>query len=129
MSTTRQRRTVGAVMTSPVLTVEAAATLRKASTALRDEDVGTVVVLEGTGVAGILSERDVVRAIADGADPDQVWVGDVMTLSPRYLTVGEPLDDAVATMLCAGIRHLPVFDEGEVVGIVSIRDVAENLLS
>lgn len=113
-------------MTSPILTVEPTITLRAVSAILRDSDIGTVVVLEGAGVAGILSERDIVRALADGADPDQVWVGDVMTCSPRYLTVGEPFDDAAATMLSAGVRHLPVFDEGEVVGIVSIRDVAAN---
>jgi CBS domain-containing protein len=72
---------------------------------------------------GIVSERDVVWAVAANGDPDRVRVGDVMSIDPRYLTCGEPIASAVDAMLSAGVRHLPVLDEGEPVGIVSIRDV------
>ncbi len=119
---------VGSVMESPVATVEATATLRSAARALREGDVGTLVILDGSDIAGIVSERDVVRALADDADPDDVWVGDVMSESPRYLTKGDSVTSAVEVMLAAGIRHVPVVDEGELVGIVSMRDLARQLV-
>lgn len=110
-------------MTSPVVTIGSQSTLRQAAAALTDADVGTLVVLRGDETVGIVSERDVARALAYGADPDEVWVGDVMTENPRYLACGEPIDDAVRVMLGVGIRHLPVYEEGVLVGIVSIRDL------
>jgi CBS domain-containing protein len=84
--------------------------------------------MKESAIAGILSERDLVRAIAEDANPDEVWVGDIMTEEPRYLTVGEGLVSALEIMLAAGIRHLPVIDDGELVGIVSIRDLSKALL-
>jgi CBS domain-containing protein len=116
------------MMESPVATVAANATLRSAARALREGEVGTLVIMGGDDIVGIVSERDVVRALADDADPDDVWVADVMSASPRYLTKGESVTSAVEIMLTAGIRHLPVVDEGELVGIVSMRDLARRLL-
>lgn len=114
---------VETVMHSPVVTIEGTATLRKAAGALRDANVGTLAVMDGNGIAGILSERDVTRALADGADPDEIWVADVMRGTPRYTTAGDRVASARDAMLAAGIRHLPVVEEGELVGIVSMRDV------
>ena len=65
--------------------------------------------------------------MAEGADPDEVWVADVMSERPRYLTNSDRVSDAVDVMLTVGIRHLPVLDEGELVGMVSIRDLARGL--
>ncbi|HKH88395.1 MAG TPA: CBS domain-containing protein, partial [Acidimicrobiales bacterium] len=78
-------------------------------------------------IAGIVSERDLVRALADGVDPDTGRVADVMSHDPRYLTLADHVVTAVEMMLDAGIRHLPVIEEGELVGIVSIRDLAASL--
>jgi CBS domain-containing protein len=114
---------VEAVMRSPVVTVEGTANLRKAAAVLRDANVGTLAVMDGAAIAGILSERDVTRALADGADPDEIWVADVMREAPRYATTGDRVATAREVMLAAGIRHLPVVEEGELVGIVSMRDV------
>jgi CBS domain-containing protein len=111
------------VMHSPVVTIERAATLRSATIALREAGTGTLAVMDGPIAAGILSERDVVHALADGADPDQVRVFDVMSKEPRYLTAGEDVAAAVDVMLDVGVRHLPVLDDGDVVGIVSMRDL------
>jgi CBS domain-containing protein len=114
-------------MKGPVVTIGPAVTLREAACALRNADIGTVVVMEGSDLVGILSERDVVFALAEDADADEVWVGDVMSDDPRYVTIGEDVASAVDVMLAAGIRHLPVVDEGELVGIVSIRDLSKAL--
>ncbi len=127
-SRTSHEHTVGSIMATPVVTVDVGSTLRSASEVLRREDVGTLVVFEGARVAGILSERDIVRALAQGADPDEATAGELMTQWPRYMTVGEPIENACRAMLAAGIRHLPVFDEGQLIGIVSIRDLTEVLL-
>jgi CBS domain-containing protein len=118
--------TVGMIMRTPVVTTEGDATLRDAASALRDADVGSLAVVEASGIAGIVSERDVTRAIADGADPDEIWVADVMSGEPRYVTSGDEIATARETMLAAGIRHLPVLDEGELVGIVSVRDILRS---
>ncbi|MBO0713198.1 MAG: CBS domain-containing protein [Acidimicrobiales bacterium] len=118
---------VAMIMHTSVQAIDRQSTLRTAAGRLRDAEVGTLAIMEGSAIAGIVSERDVVRALADGADPDEVWVGDVMSELPRYLTPGDSVHGALEVMLAAGIRHLPVVDEGELVGIVSIRDVARHL--
>lgn len=114
---------VETVMRSPVVTVEGDASLRKAAVALRDADVGTLAVMDGRAIVGVVSERDVTRALADGADPDEVWVADVMSPDPRYATTGDHVVTARDVMLAAGVRHLPVLEDGELVGIVSMRDL------
>jgi CBS domain-containing protein len=69
-------------MRSPVVIIERSATLRSAAIALRDGGVGTLAVMDGSSVGGVVSERDIVRALADGADPDQAEVMDVMSEQP-----------------------------------------------
>ncbi|HZD65414.1 MAG TPA: CBS domain-containing protein [Acidimicrobiales bacterium] len=120
---------IASVMHAPVVSIRAGASLREAALALHGADVGTLAVMDGDVVAGVISERDVVGALADGADPDRGWVSDVMSPDPRYLTLGDQVGSAVEIMLAAGIRHLPVVDEGQLVGIVSIRDLAGALVA
>lgn len=115
---------VESVMRDTVVAVEPSASLHEAALALRAAGVGSLAVMDGEEVHGIVSERDVVRAIADGADPAAVTVAEVMTRDPRYVTLGDHVETALEIMLEAGIRHLPVVEEGELVGIVSIRDLA-----
>ena len=101
--------------------------MRSAAVALRELDIGTLVIMDDGDMAGIVSERDVARALANGADVDAERVSDVMSQSPRYATTSDCVGTALEIMLAAGIRYLPVFAEGELVGIVSIRDlVAAN---
>jgi CBS domain-containing protein len=114
-------------MSTPVATIDARATLRQAARALRDANVGTLAIVAHEEVTGIVSERDVVRAIADEADPDEIWVADVMSGSPRYLTTADTVRGAIDVMLNAGFRHLPVMEDGELVGIVSLRGLARAL--
>jgi CBS domain-containing protein len=120
---TKSHSLVIGIMHSPVLTIERTENLRAAARALRDADVGTLAVMDGPEIAGILSERDLVRALGDGADPDRVQVAEFMSAQPRYLTTADEVGTAVEMMLAAGIRHLPVYEEGDVVGIVSMRDL------
>lgn len=120
---------VDGVMRSPVATIEPTASLREASRALRDWQIGTLAVVDNTDVLGIISERDIVCALAEGADADQVPVKSVMSRDPRYLTAGEDVTAAVDVMLAVGIRHLPVFEEGELIGMVSVRDLVASLRS
>ena len=118
---------ISSLMGAPVGEVRPQTTLRAAAAALRAWDVGALAVMRGASIAGLVSERDITRAIAEGADPDEVWVADVMSELPRYLTPGDSPTAAAGIMLDAGIRHLPVVEDGALVGIVSIRDVLKAL--
>lgn len=114
-------------MRPSVAEIDPSVTLREAARSLEAAGVGTLAIMDGAEISGIVSERDLVRALADGADPDRVEVRDVMTVNPRYLTLGDSAATALEIMLQARVRHLPVVDEGELVGILSIRDVARAL--
>jgi CBS domain-containing protein len=107
----------------PVATVEAGATLTQVAEALAADEIGALCVVEHDALAGIVSERDVVAHVAAGADPGHLTAGDVM--SNDLITVG-PEDTVlfVARMMRdAQVRHLPVVEEGDIAGIVSIRDL------
>ena len=119
---------VESVMRDTVVAVEPSASLHEAALALKVAGVGSLAVMDGAEVRGIVTERDVVRAIADRADPAATTVAEVMSTGPRYVTLGDHVETALEVMLEAGIRHLPVVEEGELVGIVSIRDLAGALV-
>lgn len=118
---------VSAIMTAPAICVDGRATLRDVASALRDANVGALVVLPGDRPMAVVSERDVVRALADGADPDAVWAADVGTEEPRYVTPSYPVPRLAEEMLAAGIRHMPVVDDNELVGMVGARDALRSL--
>ena len=110
-----------------VHTVSADTTLAEAVAMLTERRIGAVVVLEGKKVVGILSERDIVRHLGkDWAALASRPVRDVMTsavvTTGRYATVGEVMEQ----MTERRIRHLPVVEGGELVGIVSIGDVVKR---
>jgi CBS domain-containing protein len=103
------------------------AKLREVAVLLRDKDVGALLVRDSDGF-GILSERDVVSALADGADPDEIWAADVMT---RDVLIAEPQAEIVyvgLSMIEANVRHVVLVEDADVVGVVSIRDVAAALV-
>jgi CBS domain-containing protein len=89
---------------------------------MAERGVGAVVVFEGERLAGILTERDVLKAVAAG-DVESVTVGDRMTRHPETVESDESTDQAASLMIHGGFRHLPVVDRGEVKGILSIRDL------
>jgi CBS domain-containing protein len=109
-------------MTRSLLTVSAEATLAEAAAAMAERGVGAVVVLEGESIAAILTERDVMKAVAagnDGSAPVTEW----MTRHPETIEPDDTTDHAASLMIHGGFRHLPVLEDGKVVGIVSIRDL------
>ena len=115
-------------MTASLLTVAADATLGEAASAMATRGVGAVVVLEGERVAAILTERDVMKAVAagnDGSAPVKEW----MTPHPDTIEPDDTTDHAASLMIHGGFRHLPVVEaDGKVVGIVSIRDLMKVAL-
>lgn len=89
--------------------------------------VGAALILEGDRLIGILSERDVLRAVAAGgveAAPVSEW----MTANPETIEPDDSLDQAAVLMIHGGFRHLPVVDAGKAVGILSIRDLVRVAL-
>ena len=99
-------------------------TLRTVATVLADYEVGAAVVQPSQDLpAGIVSERDIVGALARGHDPDVTVAADVMTRELITIEPSEPIDDAIARVLAHGIRHLAVVDGDEIVGLISARDL------
>ena len=87
--------------------------------------VGALPVLEGQHLVGIITERDVTAAMAEGADAVTTPVSDYMTPAPEVLKPDSELADAAHLMLELGIRHLPIVRSGLLLGVVSIRDVLD----
>lgn len=119
---------VGSLVDSSVATIRPTATLRQAANALAADSVGLLVVVGPAGVGGVLSERDVIAAIVEDYDLDEARVRD--HASSDLVSVEEYVSivDAAATMAEAQIRHIAVTRNGEVFGVVSIRDVVYVLL-
>jgi CBS domain-containing protein len=109
-------------MTRSLLTVEPTRTLAEAARKMASRGVGAVVVLDGDRLSGILTERDIMNAVAAGFRED-VPVSEWMTRHPETVESEDSTDHAAALMIHGGFRHLPVVDSGEVVGILSIRDL------
>jgi CBS domain-containing protein len=114
-------------MSQDLLTVEPGVTLEEVAKQMVAKDVGAVLVFDGDGLAGILTERDVLRGVADGIGADTL-VGDLMTQNPETLDADDTTDHAAMLMIHGGFRHLPVVEDGQVVGMLSIRDLMRIVL-
>jgi len=119
---------VQSIYRSHVVVAERDEPLADAATRMREHRVGSLVVLDGERLAGILTERDLTRAIADGADAETVLVAAYMTECPTVVSLDSDVRQAVVAMLELECRHLPVVDDGRVVGMVSIRDLLGNVI-
>ena len=97
--------------------------LREAARHLADDDIGALAIFDATGAAGILSERDLARAVADEVDLDKTPVEDYMTAAPVRVSADSALGDAIAKINEFGVRHLLVDDHGDITGMISVRDV------
>jgi len=114
--------TVERIMSRDLLTAEPGERLQDAAGRMVGRRVGAVLVLEGERLAGILTERDVLRAVGGGLDPDAL-VSRWMTPRPETVEPSATTDEALVLMYQGGFRHLPVVDGETLVGIVSVRDV------
>lgn len=110
-------------MTRDLVTIGSEATVVEAARQMAARRVGAILVLGETGVCGILTERDVLQAVALGLT-DEARVSEWMTRNPETVAASDTTEHAAVLMLHGGFRHLPVTGEGgELVGILSIRDV------
>jgi CBS domain-containing protein len=115
------------VMTTSVVGLAASASLVEAARHMRMSDIGDVLVLDGDRVRGIITDRDiVVRALAADLDPGAATVGDVATANPIAIHPDQPAAEAVQIMRDAALRRLPVCDDGHLVGVLSLGDLATS---
>jgi CBS domain-containing protein len=113
---------VQSIYRSRVVVADGDEPLADAAVRMRENQVGSLVVLDGERLDGILTERDLMKAVAAGYSED-AKVGDWMTRHPETIEADDSTGHAAALMIHGGFRHLPVLDEGRVAGIVSIRDL------
>jgi CBS domain-containing protein len=113
------------IMTTDVVTATPETTLEDVATMMRDEDTGAIPVLDGDELVGIITDRDIViRCIAEGKDPVETTVEDVVTETLETIEADSDLDEARELMSRRQIRRLPVVEDGELIGMLSIGDVA-----
>lgn len=119
-------QTINEVMTKDPLSVAEDAPVSEAARIMRDANIGDVLVTRPDGsVCGIVTDRDLaLDVIAEGADPASMTVRDVCSHRIESVASGDPVDRAVSMMRDQAIRRLPVIDDGELVGIVSLGDLA-----
>jgi len=118
---------VGDIMSRSVVTTEAGASVAEAAARMHERRVGSIVVVQGRAPIGILTERDLVRFAAGAADARTATVGDYMTADPDTVEESEEVIDAFRRFAAHGYRHIPVVAQGELVGIISMRDLVMKL--
>ncbi len=114
---------VHAMLSPGVITAEPLESLADAAGRMRETKVGALAVLDAGKLVGILTERDLVDAMAEGLSPRVTPVSAYMTPEPTTVDADDECADAALTMLELGVRHLPVTTRGALVGMVSARDL------
>jgi CBS domain-containing protein len=113
------------IMTTTVIGLGKDASLVEAARHMRLNDIGDVLLLDGDSVLGIITDRDiVVRALASDKDPTTTTIGEVASLEPVTIGPDEPAAHAVQLMRDRALRRLPVCEDGHVVGVVSLGNLA-----
>ena len=118
---------VGSVVRDVTCVVDPKCTLRAVADAMVESGEALAVVVDGLSVSGVVSEGDIVRALHDGADLDEIWAGDVMTEDLLVVDVETPVTDAMKTMIDARVRHL-IVHRGDSPGLVSLAEVVSSVL-
>jgi CBS domain-containing protein len=114
------------VMTAPVVGLSETATLVEAAQHMRFSDIGDVLVVEGDQVRGIVTDRDiVVRAIAENRDPNSTTIGEIASREAVTIGPDQPAAEAVELMRGHALRRLPVVEDGHLVGVLSLGNLAE----
>jgi len=120
-------QTIREVMTANPTTLPRNASVFEAARVMRDSDIGDVVVIDKGQMCGIFTDRDVViRVLAAGRDPTTTKLADICTQALTTVAPTDSLDQAVQCMRQQAIRRLPVVENGRVVGIVSLGDLARE---
>ena len=125
----RRAVTIGDLMTTHVVSARLDDPVADAAAAMIREKTGSALIMQGTFLAGILTERDVLRAAASGSDLTRSPVSAWMTKDPESASPDTTVEDATQLMLLHGFRHLPVTEGRHVLGVVSLRDLAAARIS
>jgi CBS domain-containing protein len=120
--------TIGDFMSRDVLSAAPEDTIGEAAQLMADANVGSSVVLEHGRLIGILTERDLLRAMAQRVHPSEARVREWMTAEPVAVSESTSADEAARLMVENGFRHLPVVDGERTLGVVSLRDVMRHSL-
>lgn len=105
-------------------TLAADVTVRQAAKLMAERHIGAILITAGGRLEGIFTERDVLnKVVAPGRDPEAVRLGEVMTRNPDTVSPDASALDTLIRMQTKGYRHVPVVDDGELIGIVSVRDL------
>ena len=116
--------------TRPVIKVTPEQSVLEAIKVLASENIGAAIVMSGDRLAGIFSERDYTRkVILKGRSSDSTRVEEIMTANVVVVSPRTKTRDCMALMTEKNIRHLPVVDEGRVIGMVSIRDIVSDIIA
>lgn len=108
----------------PLHSLSPTQTIRDAAELMAEKNVGAVAIIEDRELLGILTERDIVfRGVSRGMSPDETAAAAIMTREPVIVNIDDPISDALAAKLGDAFRHLPVEENGQVVGLLSYRDI------
>jgi CBS domain-containing protein len=114
---------------SEVFSVGPEASVLEAMKLMADRNTGAVLVMEDGEIAGILSERDCVRKLELlGRGAAATRTREIMTSKVLYVDVGQSLEECMAIMIDKNIRHLPVYENGKLLGLISVRDVLKGVV-
>jgi predicted transcriptional regulator len=116
------------LVTRPVVYVHANDTLRRIAETFVEESIGAALVRGPHGAIGLVSERDIARALAEGGAADRTTAEDIMAEELITVAPGDELATAIHRMLDAEVRHLPVMEHGVAAGMISARDALRALL-
>lgn len=115
---------VSEIMTNAAVTDASDDTLLEAARKMWHQQTGSLLVVDGDDLVGIVTERDILRSVANGTKLDQARISEIMTKDLISVGPGTSLREAAKVMADKWIRHLPVLDNGKLVGVVSQRDLA-----
>jgi CBS domain-containing protein len=133
MNGRKQMKTVAQMLglkPTGVISINLNATVLDALKLLAQKDVGAVLVMDGPRLAGLLSERDYARKVAlKGKSSSDTPVNEIMTREVVFVTPAHTNEECMALMTEKRVRHLPVMDNGRVVGVLSIGDLVKDMIS
>ncbi len=113
-----------------IISVSPQTTVLEAITLMTDSDISALMVIDNGQVAGIITERDYVRRVArKGLSPDVTTVGEVMTRNLLTVTPQDRTRFCMQLMIEKNLRHLPVLEDGQLIGLLSIRDLVKDVVA
>lgn len=116
-------------LTGDVIMITGGASVRSAATVIAEASVGVLVIGTREAVTGLVSERDIVRAVGEGRDLDATTVADIGSTHLIWVDAGNTIRDAAEEMMEDYVRHVLVRGEGGLVGVLSIRDVLDAYIT